>query len=164
MTSPAAAAVAAGRSAPAARTRHDIGFTFPVKGMLMKHYRADKLPDWWQEANDHYTQMMIELYRVNGAIDPRATKITFYYAKRGEYVLTYLAAVKATREAAIAKSNGDTEAAIEHLETAVEAMYDTITTVADVATDQSDRGLIAVLNEFAYRPLLAEFEKLLDAE
>ena len=43
-------------------------------------------------------------------------------------------------------------------------MYDTITTVADVATDQSDRGLIAVLNEFAYRPLLAEFEKLLDAE
>jgi hypothetical protein len=144
--------------------KHDIGFTFPVKGMLMKHYRAEKLPDWWQEANDHYTQMMIELYRVNGSIDPRATKITFYYAKRGEYVLTYLAAVKATREAAIAKKNGDTEKTIEHLETAVESMYDTITTVADVATDQSDRGLIAVLNEFAYRPLLAEFEKLLDAE
>ena len=73
-------------------------------------------------------------------------------------------ALPISREAAIAKSNGDTEAAIEHLETAVEAMYDTITTVADVATDQSDRGLIAVLNEFAYRPLLAEFEKLLDAE
>ena len=58
----------------------------------------------------------------------------------------------------------DYEKAIEHLEAAVEAMYNTITTVADVATDQSDRGLIAVLNEFAYRPLLAEFEKLEEAD
>ena len=37
-----------------------------------------------------------------------------------------------------------------------------IDTLSDVARDQSDRGLIAVLINFAYRPLVAEYEKLTD--
>jgi hypothetical protein len=107
---------------------------------------------------------MIELYRANGAIDGDAKPILFYYAKRGEYVLEYLAAVKAVREAALAKKAGDTEMAIEQLEVALEQMYNCINTLSDVARDQSDRGLIAVLNAYAYRPLLAEYERLADSE
>ena len=140
--------------------KNNIGFTFPVDGMLMKHYRPESVPDWWAEANEAYTQYMIELYRVNGAIEGLPKAITFYYAKRGEYVLEYLAAVKAVREAALAKKAGDKEAAIEHLEVALESTYNCINTLSDVARDQSDRGVIAVLNKFAYRPLLAEVEKL----
>ena len=141
---------------------NNIGFTFPVDGLLMKHYNAEPVPKWWEEASEAYTQYMIELYRVNGAIEGKPKAITFYYAKRGEYVLEYLAAVKAVREAAIARKAGDTEAALEHLETALESTYNCINTLADVAEDQSDRGVIAVLNKFAYRPLLAEYEKLAD--
>jgi hypothetical protein len=37
-----------------------------------------------------------------------------------------------------------------------------MTSLADVAQDQSDRGLIATLANFAYRPLVAEYEKLLE--
>jgi hypothetical protein len=142
---------------------NNLGFTFPVPGLLMKHYKAEPIPKWWEEANEAYTQYMIELYRVNGAIEGKPKAITFYYAKRGEYVLEYLAAVKAVREAAIAKKAGDTEAALEHLEAALESTYNCINTLSDVAQDQSDRGVIAVLNKFAYRPLLAEYEKLADS-
>ena len=42
----------------------------------------------------------------------------------------------------------------------MEQTYNAINTVADVALDQSDRGLVAVLNAYAYQPLLAEYEKL----
>ena len=142
---------------------NNLGFTFPVPDLLMKHYSPEPIPEWWAEANEAYTQYMIELYRAHGAIDGGAKPILFYYAKRGEYVLEYLAAVKAVREAAIAKKAGDTEAALEHLEAALESTYNCINTLADVAQDQSDRGVIAVLNKFAYRPLLAEYEKLADS-
>jgi len=143
---------------------HEIGFTFPVPGMLMKHYTPAPVPDWWQEANDAYTDYMTELYRAQGAIDGDAMPILFYYAKRSEFALEYLAAVKAVKEAAIAKSAGDSEKALEHLETALEQTHNCINTLADVAKDQSDRGVIAILNAYAWRPLQAEHEALMEAE
>ncbi|MEZ6051982.1 MAG: hypothetical protein R3C02_11425 [Planctomycetaceae bacterium] len=143
---------------------HDLGFAFPVRGMLMKQYIAQPIPEWWQEVNDAFTQYLVELYRAHGAIDGGAKPVLFYYAKRSEYVLEYLGAVKAVREAALAKDEGDMEGAIEHLEQALELTFNCINTLSDIAQDQSDRGLIAVLNEYAYRPLLAEYEKTLDEE
>jgi hypothetical protein len=47
---------------------------------------------------------------------------------------------------------------------ALESTYNCINTLADVARNQSDRGLIAVLNADAYRPLVAELERLLEEE
>ena len=93
-----------------------------------------------------------------------AATILFYYAKRGEFALEYLAAVKSVKEAGIAKEAGDTEKALEHLETALEQTHNCINTLAGVAQDQSDRGVIAVLNAYAWRPLLAEQEKLADTQ
>lgn len=134
-------------------------------GMLIeRHYIAEPIPDWWQEATDAYTQYMIELYRAQGAVDGGAKPVLFYYAKRGEFVLEYLGAVKAVREAALAKKAGNTEMAIEHLEVALESTYNCINTLSDVARNQGDRGLIAVLNAFAYRPLVAELERLSEDE
>jgi hypothetical protein len=134
-------------------------------GMLIKrHYIAEPIPEWWQEATDAYTEYLIELYRAQGAVDGGAKPVLFYYAKRSEFVLEYLGAVKAVREAALARKAGDTEMAIEHLELALESTYNCINTLADVARNQGDRGLIAVLNADAYRPLVAELERLSEEE
>lgn len=134
-------------------------------GMLIKrHYIAEPIPEWWQEATDAYTQYMIELYRAQGAVDGGAKPVLFYYAKRGEFVLEYLGAVKAVREAALAKKAGDNEMALEHLELALESTYNCINTLSDVARNQGDRGMIAVLNTDAFRPLVAELERLSEEE
>jgi hypothetical protein len=134
-------------------------------GMLIKrHYIAEPIPEWWQEATDAYTQYLIELYRAQGAVDGGAKPVLFYYAKRSEFVLEYLGAVKAVREAALAKKAGDIEMAVEHLELALESTYNCINTLSDVARNQGDRGLIAVLNAYAYRPLVAELERLSEDE
>ena len=144
--------------------QHDLGFAFPVQGMFMKHYQAEPVPKWWEDVNESYTQAMIELYRSHDAAEPRSRRLLFYWAKRSEYVLEYLAAVKAVREAAVANQAGDEEKAMEQFETAIEQLYNAIDTLGDVARDQSDRGLIAVLNTYAYQPLLKEYEKMTDGE
>jgi hypothetical protein len=142
----------------------DANFAKPAPNMLMKHYRAEPAPTWWKELNEHYTQAMIELYRSHGPTAPRGKPLLYYYAKRSEYVLEYLGAVNAVRAAAIAKQEGDTDLAIEQLEAAIESLYNALDTLGDVAQDPSDRGLIAALNAYAYRPLLAEYEQLLESE
>lgn len=142
----------------------DLGFAFPVPGMMLKHASADPAPEWWAEAVTHYGEYLNELYRAHGASEPPARKLLFYYAKRSEFVLDYLAAVQAVREYGIAKAAGDNDTALEQLEAAIQSTYNCINTLADVAQDQSDRGLIAVLNAYAYRPLLAEFERVSEAE
>ena len=47
---------------------------------------------------------------------------------------------------------------VEQLEKATESMYNAINALGEVAGDNSDRGVIAVLNEYGYRPLKKEFE------
>ena len=142
--------------------KNDIEFGSPVEGMMMKHYQPAPEPEWWARATELYTQAMIELYRANDAAHPSARPLIFYYAKRGEYVLEYLGAVQAVRRAALAKEKGDQEETISQLEAAVESLYNAIDTLSDVVRDQSDRGLIAVLANHAYRPLVAEYERMLD--
>ena len=47
-------------------------------------------------------------------------------------------------------------------EPAIDQLNGALTSLAAVAQGQSDRGLIATLANFAYRPLVAEYEKLLE--
>ena len=42
-------------------------------------------------------------------------------------------------------------------------MHNAIDTLGDVGLIKSDRGLIAVLGAYAFRPLYAEYEKTADA-
>ena len=143
--------------------RHDLGFAFPVKGMLMKHYRAEPLEPWWKEVVNHYKEWMTELYRSHAASHPRGRGLLFYYAKRSEYNFFYVTAVETLRNAAIAREHGDNEQALTEIEKAVEAVNDAMEAVGFVAHDQSDRGLVAILKAYAYAPLVEEYERMLDA-
>jgi hypothetical protein len=67
-----------------------------------------------------------------------------------------MSSTDATRLAGMAKKDGDTDQQIEHLEKAVEAMYNALNAYSEVARDSCDRGVIAVLNEYGYRPLKKE--------
>ncbi|HCK72573.1 MAG TPA: hypothetical protein DHW38_13425, partial [Planctomycetaceae bacterium] len=140
------------------------GFNFPVRGMLMKHHNNQPVPEWWGEVNELYTNAMVEIYRSHDASPPKAKRLLFYWGKRGEYVVEYLSVIKSVREAAIANAAGDSEKALEHYETAMENLYNAIDTLSDIVKDQGDRGLIAVLNKFAFEALNEAFEKALDAE
>ena len=144
--------------------QHQPGFAALDPQMMLQHDRAEPQPDWWGPLNEHCLQAMTEFYRANDAADKRSRPWSFYWAKRSEYVFSYMASVVAVREAALAKAEGDTERAIEQLEVAVEQLYNAIDHLSDVVRDPSDRALIAALNAYAYQPLVAEYEAMLDGE
>lgn len=137
--------------------QHDLGFSFPVPGMLMKHYAAEgEPPAWWSEVRDGYLEAMNEMYRANTRARRGGRAFTLYWARRSEFGFEYMNCVEALRRAGIAKRAQDGAARIEHLTTAVESLHAALTALAAVARSNSDRGIIVTLNEFGYRPLLAE--------
>ncbi|MBI1916776.1 MAG: hypothetical protein HYS12_18880 [Planctomycetes bacterium] len=139
--------------------QNDIGFTFPVPGVVMKHYRAaGPPPAWWKKVRDLYAGAMDEMYRGQQRSHVGPRPFMLYHAKRLEFAVEYLNSIEALRLAGQAKAKGDRAKQLEHLEKAVESMYNALSALGEVARDNSDRGVIAVLNEYGYRPLKAEFE------
>lgn len=139
--------------------RNDIGFSFPVPNVVMKHYAAtEPAPAWWGETKSLYAKAMDEMYRGNTRARQGARPFTLYYAKRLEFAVQYLTSIEAVRAAGVAKSKGNRDEQIAQLEKAIEALYGGLNAYAEVARDQSDRGVIAVLNEYGYRRLVAELD------
>ena len=61
--------------------------------------------------------------------------------------------IAAVRRAAIAEADGKPVDALKNAETALVTAREALEAYADVVRDQSDRGAIAVMNEYVYRPL-----------
>jgi hypothetical protein len=135
----------------------------PDTELFARLYKAEPLPAAFEKMVTANGTTTTELYRARSNCLKRGSNVLYYYAKRGEYVGFYLSAVKALREAATAKAAGDKDLAIEKLEVALEAVDDALSTYGDVAQNPSDRGLIALLAARLYRPLVAEYEQMLDA-
>jgi hypothetical protein len=129
------------------------------RDILQKHYRSGQAPPaGLKKARDFYSGAMDEMYRALTRSGPRP--FLFYHAKRLEFAVLYLNCVEALHLAGQAKAKGEHEKQLEQLEKAVEALHDALSCMGEVARDPSDRGVIAVLNEYGYRPLKSELEKV----
>jgi Glycosyl hydrolase family 67 N-terminus len=143
---------------------NDIGFGFPVPGIILKHYTSDApVPGWWGEVRDLYLNAMNEMYRANSRAREGGRAYSLYCARRYEFAFEYMNCVEAVRQAGIARRAGDAALQRSKLESAVESIHSALNALAAVARSNSDRGVIAVLNEYGYRPLKAELEKLDEA-
>ena len=139
---------------------NDENFAVPHAEMFVEHYQSSEaVPEWWAEAKGHFVTAVNEMYRANTRARGGARDFTLHHAKRFTFGLHYLTAVETARAAGIAKSQANADAQLENLELSVEAMHNALGIYADVARDNSDRGVIAVLNQYGYRPLL----KILDS-
>ena len=133
--------------------RHGPGFAAPDPKMVLQHQQESEPPMWWSQSQALYTDAMNEMYRGNSRARSGGRSFILYYARRCEFGLTYMASLQALRKSEFAKSQGDSEGQRMQLETAVESLYNALGAFGEVARDPSDRGVIAVLNEFGYRPL-----------
>jgi hypothetical protein len=139
--------------------QNDIGFSFPVPNMVMKHYAGSQaVPEWWAKAKGMYLEAMDEMYRVNTRTREGNRDFSLYLARRCEFGAEYFNCVEAVRRAGIARAKGDGEMQLAELEKAVESLHAALNALAAVARSNSDRGVIAVLNEYGYRPLKKELE------
>ncbi|MCP5541587.1 MAG: hypothetical protein H7A52_15705 [Akkermansiaceae bacterium] len=139
----------------------DSAFAVPDPKMFMEHYAgAEPAPEWWAKGKELYGKAVGEMYRANTRARDGARPWILHHAKRYTFALHYLTAVEAARNAAIARAAKDDDAWAENLEAAVEAMHNALGIHSEVAADPSDRGAIALLNDFAYRPLLEALDEL----
>jgi hypothetical protein len=126
-------------------------------GILTAHLADRTRVEDWQmaKAKAAVASAMTEMYRANTRARGGARPFILYQAKRLEFALHWLTAIEALRKAAD-PAQAATKA--ESLDAALEATYNAINALGDVARDNSDRGLIALLNQYALKPLMDYIE------
>jgi hypothetical protein len=132
--------------------------------MLLRHFNSDEPPPaWWGEVRTNYLNAMNEMYRANTRAREGGRQFTLWYARRFEFGFEYMNVVEALRKAGIAKRKGNKDEQIAELEKALDSITGACNAIAATARSQSDRGIIAVMNEYGYRPVTKLLEEA-DAE
>lgn len=129
------------------------------KMLLFASNSADAPPAWWGEVRTNYLNAMNEMYRANTRAREGGRAFTLYYARRFEFGFEYMNVVEALRKAAIAKKAGNQDEQIAELEKALDSITNACNAMAAVARSQSDRGIIAVMNEYGYRSITTLLEE-----
>jgi hypothetical protein len=133
--------------------KNDPELGVPGAEVFRRHLRSkDPLPAWITEAKTLYTGAMSEMFRANTRAREGARSFTLYHAKRLEFTVHFFTALESLYKA------HDAAAKDEALEAAIEGIYNALNSWSDVARDSSDRGAIALLNEYGYRVLLKASE------
>lgn len=128
----------------------------PLLGMNGEPPPADA--KWPAEVRTLFTNAMNEMYRANTRARGGARAFTLYYARRFEFGLHFMTCAEAVYNAN--RATDDREKELEYLEAAQEALYAAQNALADVARDQSDRGMIGFINLQAYKPLMERIEAI----
>lgn len=147
------------QSATQALAKGDVSIGIPRVQTLLE--KTDPPPPEWNTARDGFLNAMNEMYRANTRAREGGRAYTLYLARRFEFAFEYMNYAEAVRKSAIAERANDRETQIAEIEKAIESLNGALNAMAAVARSNSDRGLIAVLNEYGYRPLK---KKLAEAE
>lgn len=140
--------------------KNDADIATLTPNVVMRHYAAAKpVPEWWATTKSSFAEAMNEMYRGNTRARGGARAFSLYHAKRFEFALHYFTCLEETRLAGIALAAKEKDAQLEHLDKAVEAMHNALGAMADVDRNNGDRGVIAALNEYGFRPLMKELER-----
>jgi hypothetical protein len=139
---------------------HGLGLTFPVPGMIMKHWTPTPMSDALKDDREGYRRALEAATSALRRASPKGRPYVEYWVGRLEFGIGYLDTVEAVRLAATAEADGDAEEAVAHARRAVESARVALEAYARVVKDRSDLGAIAVLNEYVYRTLRAKLAEL----
>ena len=132
---------------------HGLGLTFPVPGMLTKHWTPQPMSNELLEDRQGYQRALDAAFRAREKAQPSGRSYVDYWIGRLKFGIGYLDMIAAVRRAAIAEADQQPSEAIRQAEIALATACQALQAYADVVRDQSDRGAIAVMNEYVYRPL-----------
>ena len=155
---------------------HGLGLTFPVPSMMMKHWSPGSLSGELVEDRKGYERVLSAVRKVPKPPKQEGKDYINYWLGRLQFGIGYIDIIEAVRKAAtaeqIAKDTKEQEdeskyhaqlrEAIELTEVAVETARQALEAFAGVAKNQSDRGAIATMAEYVYRPLKQKVEDLMN--
>jgi hypothetical protein len=139
---------------------HGLGFAFPTPNMLMQHWTAQPLDPAFTEVGHRYRTALDAAREAEKVSSDSGRPLARYWIGRLRFGAGYLDAVQAVRRAAAAEASGKSDEPSREAKDALAKLRESLEAYANVARDRSDRGAIAVLAEYAYRPHAAKVAKL----
>ena len=141
-----------------------IPFAFYVRGMLMKFWKPQEVPAYLETVQRDYGQALEAARRARDKSEARGRWYPEFWVGRLEFALGYADTVEALYRGALAEEKGEREVALSHAREGLDSLRQATEAYARVARNRTDLGAIAVLNEYAYRPLLKKTEELAQGE
>jgi len=152
---------------------HCMGLAFATPGMFTQHFQPGAMPETYASIREGYRRALAAVRRAAAKTRPGGKPFVDYWIGRMQFGVGYFDCIEAARHAATveaqaskAKDSGDAALAqrkraeaAEQWNRALEISRRMLEDYAQVAVDQSDRGAIAVLAEYVYRPLKAKADK-----
>ena len=132
---------------------HGLGLTFPVPGMIMKHWSPGELSAPLRDARRGYQAALDAAHRARDNSIESGHGYVDYWIGRLEFGVGYLDTIELVREAATAEKAGNDAEASRLTGAALDRTRAMLESYAGVARNQSDRGAIATMAEYVYRPL-----------
>ena len=139
---------------------HALGLAFPVPGMIMKHWQAGTMPETYVKARQGYQRSLAAARRAQEKTPSEKSGYIDYWIGRFEFGIGYFDAIEAVHAAATAEKASKPAEAYQHAKDALAKARTALEAYVRVARDQSDRGAIATMNEYVYRPLCNKVKKL----
>ena len=139
---------------------HGLGLTFTAPGMMMKHWTPDEIsPELKSVAMQLSNRTCIGARAAQESTEPGKPYVQ-YWIGRLKFGIGYMDAIEAVHAGASAKTTGDRTQAASEASRALALSTERLESYAGVARDRSDKGAIAVMNEYVYRPLRAKLVDL----
>ena len=126
----------------------------------MQHWKPGAMSAELRSVVPHYQTALDAARRAQAASITAGRKYVDYWIGRLEFGIAYMQAIEAVRAAATAEESHDRAGASREAQRAVDVVRQALASYARVANDRSDRGAIAVMNEYVYRPLQAKASRL----
>ena len=143
---------------------HGMGVTFPIPGMMMKHWKPGLMPKKFIEAREGYQRALDAARRAREKTPEDRRDYVDYWIGRFEFGIGYFDAIEAVRCAATSEKADRKSETLKHAEDALAKARSALEAYVRVARDQSDCGAIATMNEYVYRPLRDKLKALQAAE
>ncbi len=139
---------------------HGLGLTFPVPQMMLQQWKPRPLSAELRSVILEYQAALDAARRALSKTQPAGTSYVNYWIGRLEFGLAYLQGIEAVRAAATADAAKDPAGAIREATRALELIKRGLIAYAGIVRDRSDKGAIAVMNEYVVRALQAKIEDL----
>jgi hypothetical protein len=137
-----------------------LGLTFPVPGMIMGQWVAGPTPPEVEAARRGYQRALEAAGEARAAATPAGKNYAGYWVGRLQFGVGYMNTIAAVHAAASAEKAGDRGGALRNAREALGMATRAIEAFAAIARDQSDRGAVAILAEYVWRPLKAKVAEL----
>lgn len=141
-----------------ATNRVDFGYYIP--GMVMKFWKPGPIPAYLTEVQGEYKKALEAAQRAQAKANPQGRWYPDFWVGRLEFALGYANTAEAVQLAATAEAANNHAECVMQTEKALQTLTQATEAYARVARTQTDRGAIAVINEYGIRKLKAKLADL----